>query len=126
METIQATLRYLRIAPRKSRLAVNVIKGLSVNEAEAQLLLSPFRSRDYLLRLLRSAVANAENNKKIPATKLFVKDVYVDQGPKMKRGTPRARGSMALIEKKMSHVTIVLGVREDEKEKKLLFKAQRK
>lgn len=118
METIQATLRYLRIAPRKTRLAVNVIKGLSANEAEAQLILSSRRSGDYLLRLLRSAIANATNNKKIPVTKLFVQNVYVNQGPKIKRGTPRARGSMALIEKKMSHVTIVLGVREEEKEKK--------
>ncbi|RJQ26985.1 50S ribosomal protein L22 [Candidatus Parcubacteria bacterium] len=126
METIQATLRYLRIAPRKSRLAVNIIKGLSANEAEAQLLLSPLRSRDYLLRLLRSAIANAEHNKKIPVTKLFVKDVYVNQGPKMKRGTPRARGSMALIEKKMSHVTIVLGVREEEKEKKFTIQDTKK
>lgn len=122
METIQATLRHLRIAPRKVRLAVNVIKGLSANEAEAQLMLSSRRSGDYLLRLLRSAIANATNNKKIPVTKLFVKNVYVNQGTKMKRGNPRARGSMALIEKKLSHVTIELGVREEEKENK--FKIQ--
>lgn len=126
METISATLRNLRIAPRKSRLAVNVIKGLSANEAEAQLSLSPRRSKDYLLRLLRSAIANAENNKKIPVTRLFVKNVIVNQGTKMKRGTPRARGSMALIEKKMSHVTIVLGVNEEAKDKKFAIQEVKK
>ncbi|MFA5870774.1 MAG: 50S ribosomal protein L22 [Candidatus Paceibacterota bacterium] len=126
METITATLRNLRIAPRKSRLAANVIKGLSANEAEAQLSLSSRRSRDYLLRLLRSAIANAENNNKIPVTRLFVKNVIVNQGTKMKRGTPRARGSMALIEKKMSHVTIVLGVNEEAKDKKFAIQEVKK
>ncbi len=112
---IVAKLKYMRISPRKARLSANILKKLSVNEAEGQLLLSPHRTKDYFLRLLRSAVANAKNNHKIDAGRLFVKDIRVDKGPVSKRWTPRARGSASKIEKKTSHITIVLGVVEEAK-----------
>ncbi len=104
-----AKLRYAHVPPRKMRLQADVLRGLSLAEAEAQLMLSPRRPSMVLLKLLQSAKANAKYKKLEPAT-LFVKEIRVDQGPKQKRGMPRARGSMALIEKKMSHITIVLGV----------------
>ncbi|MEK7089332.1 MAG: 50S ribosomal protein L22 [Patescibacteria group bacterium] len=112
METIIAKLKYMRMSPRKARIYANIIKGLQVNEAEGQLILSPHRTRDYLLRLLRSAVANATHNNKLNPDTLYVKNIIVDNGPMTSRWTPRARGSVSQIQKKTCHVTIELGVRE--------------
>lgn len=125
MERIIAKLSYMRMSHRKARLYVNVIKGMYVNEAEAQLLVSPYRTRDYLLRLLRSAVANATHNHKLNPDTLYVKNVIVDGGPMQKRWTPRARGSASKIEKKTSHITIELGVKEP-KAKRYTIIAQKK
>jgi large subunit ribosomal protein L22 len=108
METQTAKLNYLRIAPRKTRSVADLIRGLSVNEAEAQLMVQRRRPAKAILKLLRSAVSNAKNNK-LNADHLFVKEIRVDGGPMLKRYLPRARGSASPIQKKMSHVTIVLG-----------------
>lgn len=108
--TTQVSLRYLRIAPRKTRLVADVIRGMSVNNAEAQLMISPRRPSVALLKLLRSGVANAKLNLQADPDALFIKEIRVDGGPMMKRWTPRARGSAAQIQKKMSHITITLGV----------------
>lgn len=105
-ETVK--LNYLHIAPRKVRLVAAALKGLSVNEAEAQLLLRPQRASKPLLKLLRSAIANAKNNKKVDADKLVVENMRVDQGPVFKRFIPRAMGRATPIHKKTSHVTLVL------------------
>jgi large subunit ribosomal protein L22 len=107
-----ATLRFLRQAPRKVRSVGDLIKGLPVNEAEAQLLVTTRRPSKALLKLLRSAVANAKNTKTVDPQHLFVSSVRVDGGPMLKRMLPRARGSASPIQKKMSHVTLVLGVNE--------------
>ena len=112
-----ATLRYLRMAPRKVRSVGDLVKGLSVNDAEAQLLVQTRRPAKAILKLLRSAVANAKTNKKLSADHLFVESVRVDGGPMLKRILPRARGSASPIQKKMSHVTITLGVNENLKPK---------
>ncbi len=125
MQTVSAQLKYLRGSHRKVRLFASVIKGLSANEAEAQLLISASRSRDALIRLLRSAVANATHNAKLDPKTLFVKEVRVDGGPMQKRWTPRARGSASKIEKKTSHVTIVLGVRESKPMKYTIVPAKK-
>ncbi|MEK7612332.1 MAG: 50S ribosomal protein L22 [Patescibacteria group bacterium] len=103
-----AKLNYLHIAPRKVRLVANTLKGLSAQEAEAQLLLRPQRSSKPLLKLLRSAIANAKQNHKLDPDKLIVGRIFVDQGPMLKRFLPRAMGRATPIQKKMSHVTIVL------------------
>ena len=113
METQIAQLNYLRIAPRKVRSVGDLIKGLTVNEAEAQLLVQRRRPAKPLLKLLRSAVANAKNNKRLNPDHLFIASIRVDQGPMLKRSLPRARGSASPIQKKMSHVTLVLGVNEN-------------
>jgi large subunit ribosomal protein L22 len=112
MKNQTATLHYLRVAPRKVRSVGDLIKGLSVNEAEAQLMVQRRRPAQPLLKLLRSAVANAKNNAKLDPAHLVVTSVRVDGGPMLKRFLPRARGSASPIEKKMSHVTITLGVDE--------------
>lgn len=111
MKTQTAKLNYLRIAPRKTRSVADLIRGLSVNEAEAQLMVQRRRPSKALLKLLRSAVSNAKNNK-LPAESLFVKEIRVDGAPMLKRYLPRARGSASPIQKKMSHVTLILGVNE--------------
>ncbi len=112
MEQQTAKLSYLRIAPRKVRSVGDLIKGLPVNEAEAQLLVQSRRPAKAILKLLRSAVANAKNNKRWNPDHLFVVGVRVDGGPILKRMLPRARGSASPIQKKMSNVTLVLGVNE--------------
>jgi large subunit ribosomal protein L22 len=101
-------LNYLRIAPRKVRLIAATLKGLPVTEAEAQLMLRPQRAAKPLLKLLRSAVSAAKANRKLDAEKLLVENVRVDQGPMLKRVLPRARGMATPIQKKMSHVTLIL------------------
>lgn len=108
MATQTAKLNYLHIAPRKVRLIASTLKGLPVQEAEAQLLLRPQRAAKPLLKLLRSAVAGAKNNQKLTETNLVVQSINVDQGPMLKRSLPRAMGRATPIHKKMSHVTLVL------------------
>jgi len=109
METQTAKLNYLRIAPRKTRSVADLIRGLSVNEAEAQLMVQRRRPAKALLKLLRSAVSNAKNNK-LNESHLFIKEIRVDGGPMLKRYLPRARGSASPIQRKMSHITLTLGV----------------
>ncbi|MDP2598980.1 MAG: 50S ribosomal protein L22 [Candidatus Liptonbacteria bacterium] len=103
-----AKLHYLRMAPRKVRAVGDLLKGLPVAEAEAQLISARRRAAVPLLKLLRSAVANIKNNKHLSEEKFYVESLRVDGGPMLKRGLPRARGTMTPIQKKMSHVTLVL------------------
>lgn len=112
MAEYKATLSYLRQAPRKVRSVGDLIKGLPVNEAEAQLMVQTRRPSKALLKLLRSAVANAKNSKTADPAHLYVANVIVNGGPMLKRILPRARGSASPIQKKMSHVTLTLGVNE--------------
>ncbi len=110
MEQVKVKLNHLKIPPRKVRILADVIRGLPLQEAEAKLMMSPRRPKEALIKLLRSAAADAKNNFKLDVSKLFIKEIRVDQGPKSKRWTPRSRGSASLIEKKTSHVTLILGL----------------
>ncbi|MDI6734061.1 MAG: 50S ribosomal protein L22 [Patescibacteria group bacterium] len=101
-------LNYLHITPRKTRAIAQLLKGLSLNEAEAKLMVLPHRAAAQLLKLVRSGLADAKHNFKVEPATIFIKEVRVDQGPKYKRWTPRARGSANLIEKKTSRVTLIL------------------
>ena len=96
------------MTPRKVRAVAGLLRKLSVNEAEAHLLLIPRRAGVPMLKLLRSAVAGARE-KKLDLSRLFVESVRVDQGPMLKRYLARARGSASPIQKKMCHITLVLG-----------------
>ncbi|MDP2669022.1 MAG: 50S ribosomal protein L22, partial [bacterium] len=98
--------------PRKVRSIANLIKGLPVGEAEAQLILQRRRASLPILKLLRSAIAAAGNTKKISKEMLYIESLRVDGGPMLKRHLPRARGSASPIQKKMSHVIIVLAEKE--------------
>ncbi|MBI4094766.1 MAG: 50S ribosomal protein L22 [Candidatus Liptonbacteria bacterium] len=108
-----AQLKYLRIAPRKVRAVAGLMKGLSAQEAEAQLLHERRRPAKALLKLLRSAMANAKHTKNLSTEKLYVESIRIDQGPMLKRSLPRARGMATPIQKKMSHVMLVLDEREN-------------
>ena len=104
-----ATAKYLRIAPRKARLVVDLIRGKSVREAEAILKFSPQKGAELAAKVLNSAVANAENNLSMDKDELIVTGAYVNEGPSLRRFKPRAQGRADRILHKMSHITIVVG-----------------
>ena len=107
MET-RAVAKYIRITPRKVRIVLDLIRGKNVAEAFAILKFTPKAGANVVEKVLRSAVANAENNFDMDADKLFVKTAYADQGPTLKRIHPRSRGQAFKILKRTSHVTIVV------------------
>ena len=110
MVEIKATLRSLHIAPRKVRLVADRLRGLSVKKAEVELSFRVKRASQPLLKLLRSAMANASHNAKIlnPGEVLFVKSIRVDEGRPFKRSMPRAHGRASPIRKRTSHIMLTL------------------
>lgn len=120
MAEITAKLKYSRVAPRKARLAADLIRGKSVKDAFSRLLFSTKKTAPIIAKLLKSAVSNAKHNFKIGdnADKLYVKKISVDEGPTLKRMMPRARGSAYLIRKRSSHISLVLEEKQDAKKTK--------
>ncbi len=114
MPETRATLRHLRTAPNKVRQVLGLIRGLEVDDARETLRFCERGAADEVLKLLDSAVANAENNQQMPADELFVHRAYADEGPTMKRWRPRARGRGTRIRKRTSHITIVVARFSDE------------
>lgn len=108
---IKAELNYLRIAPRKVRLAADMIKGLDARRAILALHHLPKRSALPIEKLIRSAIANASHNFQLDEQGLYIKDIRVNQGTMLKRFTPRAFGRAAPIRKKTSHVLLTLDTR---------------
>ncbi len=104
----RAILRYLRISPRKVRLVVDMIRGQQVEEAVNILTFSPKAAARPVLKLLRSAVANADDKGDFDLDKLFIKTAFVDGGPTWRRWQPRAMGRATRIRKRTSHVTLEL------------------
>ncbi len=105
----KATAKYIRLSPRKARSVVNAIRGKDVGVAFQYLDFSPKKSARVVQKVLKSAVANAENNFKLDVDNLFVKAVFVDDGPRMKRIWPRGRGRADILMKRMSHITVIVG-----------------
>lgn len=103
-----AKLNYLRIAPRKVRLLADLIRGKSVEQAQNILSFTTKRASQPLLKLLKSAMASAKNQFREQEQDLYISKITVDEGPKLKRWMPRARGSAYEIQKKTSHVTLIL------------------
>jgi ribosomal protein L22 len=110
--TVRARAKYVRCAPRKARLVIDHIRGKKIDEARAILLHTPRAASRDVLKLLESAVANAENNHELVADELRVGKAYVDEGPTLKRYRPRALGRATRIRKRTSHLTIELVVKE--------------
>jgi large subunit ribosomal protein L22 len=104
----KAILRYARISPRKVKVVLDIIRGKDVATAAAILKHTPKAACEYLEKLLKSAVANAENNHHMDVSKLYIAECHVSQGPILKRIRPRAQGRAFGIQKKTSHVTLVL------------------
>ena len=108
----RAVARYVRVSPRKARLVVDLIRGKSVDEARTILRFSPRAASEIVEKTLNSAVANAERNLKIKSDDLIVGTTFVDEGPTMKRIQPRAMGRAFRINKRTSHITVVVKQRE--------------
>lgn len=113
---VQAKLQFIRIAPRKMRLVGDAIRGKTTAQAEAILKFRANRAALPLLKLVKSAVANAKHNFNMDEKNLFISKLLIDQGPTLKRSMPRSRGTAYEIQKKMSHV--VLEVSEIKSSKK--------
>ena len=108
----RAIVRNVRMTPRKIKLICDLIRGKDAGEAMAIIMNPPKAACEPMEKLLKSAVANAENNHGMNTDKLYVKEVHVGPGPIMKRVMPRAQGRAFRILKRTSHITLVLGERE--------------
>lgn len=111
-------LNYLRIAPRKVRLVADLIRNKSTKEALVILNFTKKRAAQPLTKLLKSAITNATNNFQLDPNLLYVSQIKIDEGPKLKRVMPRARGITSPIQKKTSHITIVLEIIEEKTKRK--------
>ena len=103
-----ATLSYARVPVQKACFVLNAIRGKSANEALAIVTYNPRYASEVITKLLKSAIANAENNNGLSAENLYVAECYANKGPTMKRIQPRAQGRAYRIFKRSSHITIVL------------------
>jgi len=110
MET-RAVARFVRISPRKVRLVMDEVRGKKVEEALNMLSFAPQRGAWVLKKLINSAVANAGQNSNTDVDSLYLKRLYADQGPALKRWRPRALGRATRILKKTSHLTVILDER---------------
>ena len=115
---VKALLRYLRIAPRKVRLVSDLIRKKKALEAQTILNFTTRKASLPLLKLLNQALASAKNNLQLEPSELFISKITVDEGPKLKRWRARARGQAYPIQKKTSHVTLVLDEIEEIEEGK--------
>jgi large subunit ribosomal protein L22 len=109
---VSATAKYQRASTRKTRLVTTAIKGKPVEEAAALLKFMPQHAASDVLRVLKSATANAENNHNLSAEDLIVADAQANEGPTIKRWRPRAQGRAFPIHKPMTHITIVVADQE--------------
>ena len=108
----RAQLKYARISPRKVKIVCDLIRGKDVKAAKAILENTPKAASELMVKVLDSAVANAENNFSMDPEKLYVSATYADPGPILKRGMPRAQGRMYRINKRTSHITIVVAEKD--------------
>ena len=108
----KAHAKYLRISPRKVKIVADLIRGKSLEQATAILLTTPKAASEPLLKLLKSACANAENNFSMDPDKLVVTQVFATPGPILKRMMPRAQGRAYRINKRTSHVTLAVAERD--------------
>ena len=105
---VRAVSKYLRVSPQKTRLVADMVRGKKVDEALILLRFTPKKSGRLITKVLRSAMANAENTNAGDAEKLYIKTIQIDQGPRLKRFRPRAMGRATRIIKPSSHITMIL------------------
>lgn len=106
-----ATAKYIRVSTRKAQAVVDLIRGKSVKEAQAILAYTPKTATEPVMKVLNSAVANAENNLEMNRDDLYVAETYANQGPTLMRFRPRAHGRASRIRKRTSHITVILDQR---------------
>lgn len=104
----KATAKTVRTSPRKARIVIDLIRGKNVAEAISILKFTPNKAAGLIEKVLMSAIANAENNYDLDVEKLVVSEAFVNEGPTMKRFRPRAKGSASPINKRTSHITVVV------------------
>ncbi len=109
---VKATAKTIRVTPRKARLALDLIRGKDVKEAEAILKFTPNFAAKATGKVLKSAIANAVNNHSLNEERLYVKKCYADESITLKRFMPRAKGSASAIHKRTSHITVIVAERE--------------
>lgn len=100
--------KYVRVTSRKAGQVADLVRGKNVNEALAILKYTPRAASDIVAKVIKSAMANAENNYNMDVDKLYVAEIYANQGPTMKRFMPRAMGRATTIRKRTSHIGVVL------------------
>ena len=108
----RAEHKFARISPRKVSIVCDLIRGKDVKTAEALMKATPKAASELMLKVLKSAVANAENNFDMDHDKLYVSQTFANPGPILKRGMPRAQGRMFRINKRTSHITIVVAEKD--------------
>ncbi len=113
MTQAKAIARTVRIAPRKVRLVVDLIRGKQIGEAVAILRHTQKAASPVVEKVLKSAVANAEHNYELDINNLVVSEIYVDEGPTLKRFRPRAQGRASAINKRTSHITVVVSEKKE-------------
>ncbi len=112
----RAQARYSRVAPRKARRVVDLIRGLPAAEAQSVLRFAPQAASEPVGKVLASAIANAEHNVGVDSDTLWVRRVWVDEGPTLKRYRPRAQGRAYRIDKRTSHITVIVESRPESKQ----------
>ncbi|HOJ93073.1 MAG TPA: 50S ribosomal protein L22 [Dictyoglomaceae bacterium] len=110
---VKAESKYIRVSPYKARRVIDLVRGKMVEEAEAILENLPHKSAYFILKCLRSAKANAEHNYGLRAERLYISQAYVNEGPRWKRISPRARGRADIIQKRNSHIVIYVKEKEE-------------
>jgi len=105
---VKAQARFIRQSPYKVRRVLDLVRGLPVEDAEHVLRLTPRAAADPIAKVLKSAVANAEHNHALDSEDLIVAEAFANEGPTLKRFRPRARGRATRIDKRTSHITIVV------------------
>lgn len=113
MQQARATAQTVRITPRKVRLVVDLIRGKKIGEALAILRLTPRAASPVVEKVLNSAIANAEHNYEMDVENLVVSEIFVDEGATMKRFRPRAQGRASSINKRTSHITVVVAEKKE-------------
>jgi len=116
MTEAKAAVRHVRISPRKARLIIDIVRGKNTKEALTILYNSPKKAAGIISKLIKSVEANAEHNYDMDQNNLYIKEAYVNEGPTMKRMKPRAMGRADIINKRTSHITVVVCENENNKE----------
>jgi ribosomal protein L22 len=111
---VRAKARFLRSSPRKVRLVADQVRGLPIEDARALLRFSPKGAARAVHKLIDSAASNAENNHDLVADEMRIAEIYVDEGPTLRRWRPRARGRATKIDKRTSHLSVALTPMEEE------------